>query len=215
MRQPALSEPGFHPRAVETSSFSPRRALLLLLLFLPWIHGAPKEKARFGWCAGKHPARKPAPAQSGYVDRAGNRYCKACFREKFPALYKAKQSGRKKTCQRCGDVAELAGGFCKPCKRRYKCTSCPSMCPSEDPALWCTACFSTEERARQCCVFCVKKFPTPVCRVCLKAKPGKLRLASCVNSDCSRRFHVCAECEVPLRSNPCVFPAGIKKSGRV
>ena len=96
MRQPALSEPGFHPRAVETSSFSPRRALLLLLLFLPWIHGAPKKKARFGWCAGKHPARKPAPAQSGYVDRAGNRYCKACFREKFPALYKAKQSGRKK-----------------------------------------------------------------------------------------------------------------------
>ena len=114
---------------------------------------------------------------------------------------------RKKSCQRCGDVAELAGGFCKPCKRRYKCTSCPSMCPSEDPvlcvhcndhvALWCTACFSMEERARQCCVFCVKKFPTPVCRLCLKEKPGELRLTSCVNSDCSRPLHICAECEVP------------------
>ena len=167
MRQPALSEPGFHPRAVETSSFRPRRALLLLLLFLPWIHGAPKEKARFGWCAGKHPARKPAPAQSGYVDRAGNRYCKACFREKFPKLYEAKQSGRKKSCQRCGDVAELAGGFCRPCKRKYQCTSCSKMCPSKDPvlcvhcndavALWYRDCYDGDEIAKQLCRQCRKK----------------------------------------------------------
>ena len=164
-------------------------------------------RGRFGWCAGKHPARNPQPAQSGYLDADGNRYCKPCFRKMFPDLYEAKQSARKKACQRCGNVAELAGGFCKPCKRKYQCTSCSKMCPSKDPvlcvhcndhvALWCTACFSMEERARQCCVFCVKKFPTPVCRLCLKEKPGELRLTSCVNSDCSRRLHICAECEVP------------------
>ena len=56
---------------------------------------APGLESRFGRCAGKHSVLNPTPAQSGYVDRAGNRYCKACFREKFPKLYEAKQSGRK------------------------------------------------------------------------------------------------------------------------
>jgi hypothetical protein len=47
--------------------------------------------ARFGYCHVRH--RPKMPAQSGYCDDEGNRYCRACFKARFPERYKEKIPG--------------------------------------------------------------------------------------------------------------------------
>ena len=163
-------------------------------------------RGRYGWCAGKHPARNPQPAQSGYLDADGNRYCKPCFRKMFPDLYEAKQSGRKKACQRCGNVAELAGGFCGPCKRKYQCTSCSKMCPSKDPvlcalcndhvAMWCRDCFKDEEISKQICRQCI----THGCQYCHRPLEAcSAQRKECVRAECTRSVVMCEMC---VQSHP-------------
>eukprot|EP00973_Karenia_brevis_P085061 11805238-Karenia_brevis.AAC.1 len=65
----------------EPSSLSSSTVLLQAKFFVWSVSSAPKTPA-YGWCHGSHRPRKPA--QSGYADSKGNRYCKECFKFKCP-----------------------------------------------------------------------------------------------------------------------------------
>ena len=126
----------------------------------------------FGWCAGSHRPRKPA--QSGYTDARGNRYCKPCYREKFPRLYAQKIQRRKEACGFCGKDRELSQGFCKPCIAARACDTCGEVntvrsamlctnCGTQRQALgavgarlalWCLICTSADDRESGHCRKC-------------------------------------------------------------
>ena len=126
--------------------------VMVMMWLFPWCaFGAPKLPL-YGWCAGKHSPR--VPAQSGYADARGNRYCKTCYKVKFPKKYEAKQLARQKRCQRCGRLDEVVGGYCRRCLRAYQCRRCQRLCATMEPArcvhcaehvaLWCRTCHGAE-----------------------------------------------------------------------
>jgi hypothetical protein len=85
---------GHFMHGARIGDFSEHVRIVTFLLLIEAAASAPK-KPLYGWCAGKHSPRKPA--QSGYADAARNRYCKACYKKKFPKEYEAKQSARKQS----------------------------------------------------------------------------------------------------------------------
>ena len=68
---------------------------------------------RDGWCATRHNPKKAA--QSGYFNRQGERCCKKCFNDAFPAKAAAKRAAQKHACDDCGEVVRLTQGRCGHC----------------------------------------------------------------------------------------------------
>ena len=87
---------------------------------LAGVHGAPKARPLYGWCAGRHSKKNPKRAQSGYVGDDGKRYRKQCFRKTFPELHEAKQQKRRGVCGFCklSTVNVMGGGSAKGALRR-------------------------------------------------------------------------------------------------
>ena len=153
--------------------------------------GTPK----YGWCAGAHRPRKPA--QSGYVDAGGLRYCKTCFRDLHPRLYAQKRKQRKGECSVCSEVRELVNSVCRPCTRRRTCASCQAVSENADLPLcrrggcgniaqWCTTCNDDNVLQRGLCKECWLR----TCQLCLEVRP----LVEGVCRPCTRR-RTCASCK--------------------
>ena len=132
--------------------------LLCVLLFSEVVicEAAPK-LARFGWCCTRH--RPPVPAQSGYTDSQGNRYCTRCFRVYCPELYAEKRRKRQAACGYCGEAEELQQGFCRTCRRARACASCGEFNMDSD-AVICVSCFARRialgARAEQLASWCMQ-----------------------------------------------------------
>ena len=187
-----------------------------------------KKTPGFGWCTGSHRPKKPA--QTGYRGRDGKPYCKLCFRERHPKLYKAKQLKRKKDCGLCGVERMLRGGFCKACRSARACDVCGdinmdcsaqrcSVCSSRWPArgarfhklaLWCTTCTTLEERGAERCRSCYnhpKLYKAEqlkrkkVCGLC--GLERRLRGGFCRACRSARACGVCGEINMDCSAQPC------------
>ena len=179
---------------------------LIIVLLGVCAVAAVQKPSPYGKC---HNSRRcKSDAQSGYTDSKGNRYCKPCFRTKFPQKCASKQAGRKKQCHLCHQERELIAGVCKPCRRSRSCESCGQV--NMDPAvprciscsavresfgakvkklsLWCPACTTPDERHSGYCRTCFAS-PKKPCSVC----HAVMELVEGVCAAC-RSARTCANC---------------------
>ena len=138
-------------------------------------------------------------AQTGY-----NGYCKACFRQCFPAVYAQKRNKRLKACRFCGQIGNLRKrGICQVCTTARKCSRCDeitfrSSAPNcglchllrrpERMAVWCSSCFTSEERSAGLCSMCLR---CDHCKSKACMTKGHLR---CSEASCARSFLLCDTC---------------------
>ena len=173
--------------------------------------GTPSSKATepsYYLCDGDHPRdSRPPRAQSGFIDDDGMRYCRRCFRLRYPDKYKDKCGKVDRKCARCGEAVASGNKLCSKCRRKFKCPTCPLVCPDEAPtvcnhcneryALWCTRCYSEERRRSERCLQCLTSKTNIKCQVCFLSDRDSYHVVSCSQSGCKRQFHVCTTC-VPV-----------------
>ena len=175
------------------------------------------KEASYYYCDGDHPPGSRTRAQSGLVDADGKRYCRPCFRRKFPDRDKDKSGEAGRKCVRCGAPVASGNRMCCKCRRKLKCANCPLVCPHEAPnvctrcnerfALWCSRCYSEERRASQRCLQCWLSKANIKCQVCFWSVRDSYRTVLCAQSGCKRRFHVCTACvpvDVDTNRYPCL-----------
>ena len=163
-------------------------------------------------CRGNHRPKKDAPfAQTGY-----DGYCKACYKQRFPDKYAAKQRSRKRACRFCFEDKEIVrDGMCKTCLREracqeegcswvnvdlspVRCTACAglgknSVALAARCAMRCPTHTSEEDRGLELCRGCAdSRAPCDVCR--LEYPRGLLVGYACVSSNCGERIQACSAC---------------------